>query len=79
MILSSTRRASSFLKRLWRAFQQRRQRQRLRLSLHYLSDRELMDIGIARSEIDYIASNPGIDPRGGSTMRFLRIMSRGMA
>jgi uncharacterized protein YjiS (DUF1127 family) len=29
-----------------------------------LSDRELMDIGISRGEIDYVASNPGIDPRG---------------
>jgi uncharacterized protein YjiS (DUF1127 family) len=76
---ASTRRVSSFLKRRWRAFQERRQRQRLRSSLHDLSDRELMDIGIARGEIDYIASNPGIDPRGGSTMRFQWIMSRGMA
>jgi uncharacterized protein YjiS (DUF1127 family) len=76
---ASTRRVSSFLERFWRAFQERRQRQRLRLSLHYLSDRELMDIGITRGEIDYIASNPGIDPRLGSTTRFLWIMSRGMA
>ena len=29
-----------------------------------LSDRELMDIGITRSEIDYIASHRGCDPRG---------------
>jgi uncharacterized protein YjiS (DUF1127 family) len=76
---ASTRRVLSFLKRSWRAFQERRQRQRLRSSLHDLSDRELMDIGIARGEIDYIASNPGIDPRGGGTMRFQWIMSRGMA
>src|SRR5258708_37159493 len=30
----------------------------------HLSDRELMDIGTTRGEIDYVASNRGIDPRG---------------
>ena len=34
------------------------------LTLCDLSDRELMDIGTTRGEIDYIASNQGIDPRG---------------
>ena len=29
-----------------------------------LSDSELMDIGITRGEIDYVASNRAIDPRG---------------
>ena len=29
-----------------------------------LSDRELMDIGTTRGEIDYVASNRDIDPRG---------------
>jgi len=29
-----------------------------------LSDRELMDIGTTRGEIDYVVSNRGIDPRG---------------
>ena len=37
---------------------------RLRTELYDLSDRELMDIGITRGEIDYFASNRGIDPRG---------------
>ena len=32
--------------------------------LNDLSDRELTDIGIARGEIDYIAANRSIDPRG---------------
>ena len=59
---ASTRRVSSFFKRCWGAFQQRRKRQRLQAC--DLSDRELMDIGIARDEIDYVASNRGIDPRG---------------
>jgi uncharacterized protein YjiS (DUF1127 family) len=29
-----------------------------------LSDRELMDIGISRGEIDYVVSHQGSDPRG---------------
>ncbi|MGC2780590.1 MAG: DUF1127 domain-containing protein [Bradyrhizobium sp.] len=45
------------LARYWRAFQESRQRQRLRVTLHDLSDRELMDIGLTRGEIDYIAAH----------------------
>lgn len=48
----------------WRAFQQRRKRQKLLASLYDLSDRELMDVGITRGEIDYVASHQGCDPRG---------------
>ena len=59
-----TRRVSSFFKTYWGAFQERRKRQRLRANLCDLSDRELMDIGFTRSEIDYIASHRGCDPRG---------------
>jgi uncharacterized protein YjiS (DUF1127 family) len=40
------------------------ERQRITASLLDLSDRELHDIGIARGEIDYIASNRSTDPRG---------------
>ncbi|VIO72362.1 hypothetical protein CI1B_40060 [Bradyrhizobium ivorense] len=60
----STRHASSFILKCWNAFQERRERQKLRATLSDLSDRELMDIGTARGEIDYIASLQGIDPRG---------------
>ena len=60
----STRSVSSFLERYWGAFQERRKRQRLLVNLCDLSDRELMDIGTTRGEIDYVASNRGIDPRG---------------
>ena len=60
----SRRRVSSFFKRYWGAFQERRIRQRLRATLCDLSDRELMDIGTTRGEIDYVASNRDIDPRG---------------
>src|SRR6266436_8305479 len=61
---ASTRRVSSFLNRYWGAFQERRKHQGLRATLCDLSDRELMDIGTTRGEIDYVASNRGIDPRG---------------
>jgi uncharacterized protein YjiS (DUF1127 family) len=70
--------AQSFLWRYWSALQERRQRQRLRAALRYLSDRELMDIGIARDEIDYIASQRGIDLRRDSTTTLLWIVSRGV-
>jgi uncharacterized protein YjiS (DUF1127 family) len=52
------------LEKYWDAFLERRKRQRLRATLCDLSDRELMDIGTTRGEIDYVASNRGIDPRG---------------
>ena len=60
----STRRVSSFFKAYWDAFQERRERQRIRATLRDLSNRELMDIGTTRGEIDYVASNRFIDPRG---------------
>ncbi|MDA9489135.1 DUF1127 domain-containing protein [Bradyrhizobium sp. CCBAU 11361] len=61
---ASTRRASRFFKSHWDAFHERRQCQKLRATLSDLSDRELMDIGTTRGEIDYVASNRFIDPRG---------------
>jgi uncharacterized protein YjiS (DUF1127 family) len=61
---ASTRHGSNLFKRYWDAFQERRKRQRLRATLCDLSDRELMDIGTTRGEIDYVASNRSIDPRG---------------
>ena len=61
---ASTRRILGFFKRYWGAFQQRRKRQGLQAALSDLSDRELMDIGTTRGEIDYVASNRSIDPRG---------------
>jgi uncharacterized protein YjiS (DUF1127 family) len=52
------------LEKYWDAFLVWRKRQKLRATLCDLSDRELQDIGIARGEIDYVASNRSIDPRG---------------
>ena len=49
------------LEQYWDAFQEWRKRERQRTQL---SDSELVDTGITRGEIDYVASNRGIDPRG---------------
>ncbi|MCG2631061.1 DUF1127 domain-containing protein [Bradyrhizobium sp. WYCCWR 13023] len=57
-------RVVSFLERYWDSFQERRKRERLCAVLANLSDAELMDIGIARGEIDYVATNRANDPRG---------------
>jgi len=46
------------------AFQEWRDRQKLRTALHNLSDSALNDIGIAREEIDYVVFNRSIDSRG---------------
>lgn len=47
------------IKRYWRAFQELRQRPQV--ASQDLSDRELMDIGLTRSEIDYITPERAID------------------
>jgi uncharacterized protein YjiS (DUF1127 family) len=54
----------SLFRSYWDASQKRRQRRKLRAALCDLSDRELIDIGTTGGEIDYIASNEDIDPRG---------------
>ncbi|MBR0719759.1 DUF1127 domain-containing protein [Bradyrhizobium liaoningense] len=60
----SQRRNFNAFKNLWGAFQEWRKWERLRGDLCSLSDQELMDIGITRGEIDYVASNRDTDPRG---------------
>lgn len=52
--VASTPSVPSLLKGCWRAFRRWRQRKRSRVNLHDLSERELMDIGLTSSEIDYI-------------------------
>jgi uncharacterized protein YjiS (DUF1127 family) len=70
---TSARSVLSLLKRYWRAFQERYQRQRLRATLHDLSDRELADIGVTRAEIDCIAAYRDIDKlRDGTTYLWIR-------
>ncbi|SFJ76031.1 DUF1127 domain-containing protein [Bradyrhizobium sp. cf659] len=49
----------SLLKRYWRAFRERRRSPTV--TLQDLSDRELMDIGLTRGEIDYITPERAID------------------
>jgi uncharacterized protein YjiS (DUF1127 family) len=61
---ASTRYASSLIWKYWDAYQERRDRRKLRSALSDLSDRELIDIGTTRGEIDYVVSNRDIDPRG---------------
>ena len=61
---ASTRRVFNFFGSCWGALQEWRKRERLRADLCGLNDRELIDIGIARGEVDYVASNRSIDPRG---------------
>jgi uncharacterized protein YjiS (DUF1127 family) len=73
---TSTRSVLSLLQGYWRAFQDRRQRERLRVSLHDLSDRELMDIGLTPGDIDYIVAHRAIERlRDGTTYLW---MSRGV-
>ena len=59
---SAKRQVYTPLETYWNAFQEWRKRQRLRATLCDLSDRELMDIGTTRGEIDYVASNRSIEP-----------------
>jgi uncharacterized protein YjiS (DUF1127 family) len=74
---ASTRNVLSLLRGYWRAFQERRQRRWLRSGLHDLSDRELMDIGVTRAEIDCIAAHRAIERlRDGTTHLWMR--SRGV-
>lgn len=61
---ASTRLCMSLLGTYWGALLKWRQRETLRARLNDLSDRELRDIGIARGEVDYVASNGSADPRG---------------
>jgi uncharacterized protein YjiS (DUF1127 family) len=74
---AATRGVVDWLGRCWRAFQERRHREGLRVTLQELSDRQLMDIGVTRAEIDYIAAHRAIDRLRDSTTN-LWIMSRGV-
>ena len=60
----STRQVPSFIRRCWNAFQERRRREKVRAALYGLNGRDLQDIGISHGDIEYVASNPAIDPRG---------------
>src|SRR4051812_17146189 len=69
----SARSVLSWLKSYWRAVQEQCRRRRLRATLHDLSDRELMDIGVTRAEIDCIAAYRAFDQlRDGTTYLWVR-------
>ncbi|MCA1382699.1 MULTISPECIES: DUF1127 domain-containing protein [unclassified Bradyrhizobium] len=61
---ASTRYTSRLIRKYRDAFQERRDCLKLRSALSGLSDRELIDIGTTRGEIDHVVSNRDIDPRG---------------
>jgi uncharacterized protein YjiS (DUF1127 family) len=46
------------------ALRESHERRRIRAGLSDLSDMALQDIGISRGEIDYVAANRDVDPRG---------------
>jgi len=58
---ASTSSVLSLLKLYWRAFQERRRRESLRTALSCLDDKQLMDIGLTRGEIDYLNPQRAID------------------
>jgi uncharacterized protein YjiS (DUF1127 family) len=64
LALALTRGFSTPIRGLLDAFREWRKYEKLRARLHGLTDRELMDIGTSRGEIDYVAANRSIDPRG---------------
>jgi uncharacterized protein YjiS (DUF1127 family) len=68
---ASARCISSLLQRFWRAFGAWRRRERLRDGLLTLSDRELMDIGLTRADIDSIAPQRAIDTLRDRTVHLL--------
>jgi uncharacterized protein YjiS (DUF1127 family) len=61
---TAKRQVYSPLEAYWNAFHEWRKRERLRTQLCRMTDVELMDIGITRGEIDYVASNRTFDPTG---------------
>jgi uncharacterized protein YjiS (DUF1127 family) len=74
--VASTRNVLRSLAGYWRALRQRRQRNRLRLSLRDLSDRQLMDIGLTQGDIECIVAHRAFDKlRDGTTYLWL---SRGV-
>ncbi|KRQ10386.1 DUF1127 domain-containing protein [Bradyrhizobium manausense] len=63
---ASTPTLLGLLKQAWLAFLARRQNPQV--TLQDLSDRELMDIGLTRGEVDYLSPQRGIDKLRDSTM-----------
>ena len=61
-----TSHVSAFIKWCWSTLQERRKRARLRAALYAMPDPYLRDIGVSRSEIEYLAlkgTDERVDPR----------------
>jgi uncharacterized protein YjiS (DUF1127 family) len=71
--LASTPQIFRLFKACWTTFQERRKQAKARAALYDLNDRELSDIGIARGEIEYVALNRSIDPRGACSSSSIKI------
>jgi uncharacterized protein YjiS (DUF1127 family) len=69
--VASTRSVLDLLRDYWRAFRERRQRERLRVSLRDLNERALMDIGVPQGDIEHIVANQAIE-RSGMARRLSR-------
>jgi uncharacterized protein YjiS (DUF1127 family) len=68
---TSLQQAISLFLQFRTALRERRARQRVRTALGALSDRELMDIGVTRGEIDYVTSQRSIARPHRSTLRYI--------
>ena len=60
----SSRHVPNLIRGCWNALQERRKRAKVRTALYSLGSCDLKDIGISHGVIEYVASNPDIDPRG---------------
>ncbi|WP_194459081.1 DUF1127 domain-containing protein [Bradyrhizobium sp. CCBAU 53421] len=63
-VIASAHPRFGVVSRCWAALLDWRLRVQIQDRLSNLSDHELQDIGIARGEIDYVASHRAVDPRG---------------
>jgi uncharacterized protein YjiS (DUF1127 family) len=71
---ASIRSVFNFFARYSHAHREWRKRRKIQTALDALSDRELSDIGITRGEIDHIAFNRYIDPRGIPSREWVRYL-----
>ena len=73
---ASTRNVLRSLRGYWRTFRERRRRNKLRVSVNDLSDRQLMDIGLTTGDIERIVAHRAFERlRDGTTYPWL---SRGV-
>ncbi|WP_316163271.1 DUF1127 domain-containing protein [Bradyrhizobium sp. SZCCHNRI20481] len=73
---AATPRPLGLLAHYWRAFQDGRRLRRMRIHLRDLSEAQLMDIGLPRSDIEHIAAHRALERLKDSTTHLM--MSRGV-